>query len=271
MKKASSMAIKVVVALVGIAATIGIIFFTPAWGTGIFVSFICAACCWELCVPTGAVGKALAVPGAVFAAAVPWALFFDLDIYWLPVAALIPLCAAFAYYAVKKETGRSGRISYFLSACLVFPAFFALLIPVLTAQDGRRYILIPFIAAWSADTGAQIIGRLLGKRKLAPEISPNKTVAGFVGGLVFGVIGMGVYTLVIRLLGHDAPIAALLVFGLVASLAATAGDLYFSHVKREYGIKDFGSLMPEHGGVMDRFDSVAFVLPLFYAFYKIFI
>ena len=90
------------------------------------------------------------------------------------------------------------------------------------------------------------------------------------GGLLFGVMGMAVYAAVIRLMKRQAHWVSLLAFGLIGAVFGTVGDLFFSYVKREHGIKDFGALMPEHGGVMDRFDSFVFVAPLFYTYMLIF-
>ena len=92
---------------------------------------------------------------------------------------------------------------------------------------------------------------------------------GFFCGLAGGVLGMAIYGIVIHCIGHDVSWLSLLCFGLLGAAFGTVGDLFFSYIKREHGIKDFASIMPEHGGILDRFDSVVFVLPLFYAYVQI--
>ena len=269
--KKKKMLIKVIVALAGISLTVSVLFFTPSWGTAILISFLCILCCYELCIPTGAIReKPVAVCGTLLAASLPWIWYFRLQDVLLPLAAVLFLTGCFLYYAAKGKGGQSKALAWLLLSSTVFPTFFSLLLPILASEHGKQIVLVPFIAAWSADTGAQLFGRCFGKRKLAPQISPNKTVAGFFGGLLFGMVGMAVYAAVICLLQRPVQRISLLAFGLVGALFGTAGDLFFSYVKREHGIKDFSSFMPEHGGVMDRFDSVVFVIPLFYAYLQAF-
>ena len=124
-------------------------------------------------------------------------------------------------------------------------------------------VLLPFVAAFMGDTGAYFIGRSFGHKKLAPVISPNKTVEGVIGGLATSMLGMLIYAAVLQF-GFKFHVN----YGLAVlySLAGTAidvfGDLCFSAIKRQTGIKDYGNLMPGHGGVLDRFDSMVFVGPL---------
>ena len=132
---------------------------------------------------------------------------------------------------------------------------------------GVFYILLLFVGAFMTDTGAYIGGRLFGKRKLAPKISPNKTIGGAVSGIVTCLISMPLYCLIYSLIsaGAGAPVTVdylrVMIISPVAALMAIAGDLSASLIKRQCGVKDFGSIMPGHGGVMDRFDSVLFVAP----------
>ena len=109
------------------------------------------------------------------------------------------------------------------------------------------------------------MGRALGKRKLCPHVSPNKTVEGSIGGFIGSVVGMIIYHLVVKAtVSLDLGWAMIIVLGLVGSLLGQIGDLSFSVIKREFGIKDYGAIFPGHGGVLDRFDSVLFVSPAYY-------
>lgn len=128
---------------------------------------------------------------------------------------------------------------------------------------GIFYILIPLLAAFGSDTFAYFVGRACGKHKLAPTLSPKKTVEGSVGGFVGAVVFCCVYGIVMRY-GFEIQIsyAALALYGVLGSVVSQIGDLSFSYVKRQYGLKDFGTIFPGHGGVLDRFDSVIFCAPL---------
>lgn len=268
--KKNKMLIKTAVAVAGITLTVSILFFTPLWGTAILLSLLSGFGCYELIAATGAVRE---TPVCVFAVCVaaflPWLWYFRMQSVFLPLTAMTFLSAVFLFYAMREKGGMTKTIAYVCLSAIVVPSFFSLLLPVIQEENGKRLALIPFVAAWGADTGAQLFGRLLGKHKLAPTISPNKTVEGFGGGLLFGVLCMAVYSLVLFLIKAPVPTAPLLGFGFLGACAGTVGDLFFSYVKREHGIKDFSSLMPEHGGVMDRFDSVVFVIPLFYAYIRL--
>ena len=112
---------------------------------------------------------------------------------------------------------------------------------------------------------AFFVGRSIGKHKFAPKISPNKTLEGAIGGVVGGVLGFLVFGLCMQYIFELTPNYLLLgVFGLLGAVIAEIGDLSASAIKREFSLKDYGDIMPGHGGVMDRFDSVLFVAPLLY-------
>ena len=129
---------------------------------------------------------------------------------------------------------------------------------------GQHIVWLAFISAWGCDTGAYAFGKLLGKRKLVPELSPNKTVAGAVGGGLTAAVLCGVYG--IGLAHFGIPIFICAIIGLLGGIAAQFGDLSASAIKRHTGKKDFGSVIPGHGGVLDRFDSILFTAPLVYVF-----
>lgn len=157
----------------------------------------------------------------------------------------------------------------FVSLCIPF-AFSTLSSFVFKyPQHGIFFIVYVLAVTWIADGGAYFAGTFLGKHKLCPEISPKKTWEGFFGGVisagVFGVLlGYGYMLWDSIFTGENhfkVNIIILLVTALVASVISVLGDLSASMLKRKYGAKDFGNLLPGHGGVMDRFDSVIFVSP----------
>ncbi len=157
-----------------------------------------------------------------------------------------------------------------LSMCvlggLVIPYLMSALIRILTMNVGRYMILIPFVVACCCDAGAYFIGVKFGKHKLAPVVSPNKTIEGALGGLATGMVTMLLYVLILGLpipgLRFDVNYGVALLYGLLGGLVAELGDLCFSVIKRQTGIKDYGNLIPGHGGVLDRFDSIMTVAPL---------
>jgi len=124
-------------------------------------------------------------------------------------------------------------------------------------------VAMVFVAAWGCDTGAYFVGRLLGKKKLAPNLSPKKTWAGAIGG----TITAGVLCAVIAMISLEFNWAHIVIFGaigLLLAIVAQVGDLFASALKRQFGVKDFGNLLPGHGGVLDRFDSILLAAPVFY-------
>ena len=153
---------------------------------------------------------------------------------------------------------------------LVFSVF--IYVRDLDIDRGTRffYIILIFGGAWLADSAAYFAGRFFGKHKLAPQISPKKTIEGAVGGVLGCILGF-----VLLGLAFDAIMAAygsalrvnylyLIILSAILSVVGMLGDLTFSVVKRQYGIKDYGNILPGHGGVLDRFDSVAFTAPALY-------
>src|SRR5690625_4805594 len=126
-----------------------------------------------------------------------------------------------------------------------------------TRHVGLAYFLFVLFNIWATDSGAYFIGRSLGRRKLWPDISPNKTIGGAVGGVLSAVVIALIFQLVYPLFSLFT--AALI--AVIASLFGQMGDLVESALKRHYDVKDSGQLLPGHGGVLDRFDSMIFVLP----------
>lgn len=148
-------------------------------------------------------------------------------------------------------------------AGFVIPYMLSALIRILTMLNGRYLIPIPFVVAFSSDAGAYFAGSMFGKHKLAPVVSPNKTIEGVAGGLVSAMVGMMVYAVILALVFRfKVNFGAALLYGLLGSGVGVFGDLCFSVIKRQSGLKDYGNLIPGHGGFFDRFDSMVTVAPL---------
>jgi phosphatidate cytidylyltransferase len=146
------------------------------------------------------------------------------------------------------------------------PAAFSLGGRTYSLAAGGLLLLLPVLVTWASDIGAYAAGRTMGKHKLIPSVSPGKTVEGAVGGLLASMLVAAVYT---RYVLHPAahltfriPPAGVFAFGALVSVAAQVGDLAESLLKREAGVKDSSHIIPGHGGILDRFDSLLFVLPV---------
>ncbi|MCE5321718.1 phosphatidate cytidylyltransferase [bacterium] len=135
-----------------------------------------------------------------------------------------------------------------------------------TKEAGAWLVMFTFLATWASDTGAYFVGRFLGKTKIAPTLSPNKTVEGSIGGFVGALILSMVAGMIIHLPWYHG-LALGVIFGVLSQL----GDLSESAIKREIGIKDFGNVMPGHGGILDRFDSMLFAGPAMYYYVVLFL
>ena len=198
------------------------------------------------------------------------------------LAGLIPF---WVYIGEGMRSGLCGIFGYFVLIFVVALAsnytvtmekmggafFFTVLIPYFLSSFTRIYeqelgaylILLPLVSAFTSDAFALFAGMAFGKHKLAPALSPKKTVEGAVGGLAGAIVCCLLYGAIIGFAFHlkvSYPLLAL--YGALGSLVSQIGDLSFSYIKRQYGIKDFGNIFPGHGGVLDRFDSVIFCAPL---------
>lgn len=195
-------------------------------------------------------------------------IFYE-KLHVLPFA--VTLLAAFVIFVTwlkKHKEIRYEQIFFVLAVMFLVPRSMStmVLIDRMDEADGLFMLVMALCGAWIADTGAYFTGVACGKHKLCPEISPKKTVEGFIGGIVTTGI---VYAAAVSIYNKkfDIPtVCVVFVLGAVCAVIGTVGDLSASMIKRQIGFKDYGKIMPGHGGMMDRFDSVLFVLPTFYAF-----
>lgn len=208
----------------------------------------------------------------VFAACVP---FFRTPFFnnISRIACVAFIFALFTIMLAKYRSVRIEEVSMTFVFSLIIPLSLSCLVFVRNeceAPLGLFYVLIILGVAWISDAGAYFVGRFFGKHKLAPHISPKKTMEGAIGGIAIGIGGallVGViYAYVMQKLQtpvemHYIRLAIVAFFGTILGML---GDLSFSLIKRQCDLKDFGSIMPGHGGVVDRFDSVLFVAPFVY-------
>ena len=199
----------------------------------------------------------------VLAGLIPFWVYYDGE-------SLPALCGLFVYVLLlfAEAIASHKRIgleklggAFFLS--VVIPFFLSSFLRIRHMEHWEYLILLPLVAAFISDAFALFAGLAFGKHKMAPELSPKKTVEGAVGGFAGAVVCTMVYGAVLQF-GFQVPVdyLCLAVYGALGSAVSQLGDLSFSYIKREYGIKDFGNILPGHGGILDRFDSVIFCAPL---------
>ncbi len=132
-------------------------------------------------------------------------------------------------------------------------------------ENGLILVLMIFVSSWGNDTCAYLVGRAIGKHKMSPILSPKKSVEGLIGGIVgAGLLGLAFGAIYNANMAESANIWLFAFIGAVCALPAVVGDLAASAIKRNNDIKDYGKLIPGHGGIMDRFDSIIFVAPIMY-------
>jgi phosphatidate cytidylyltransferase len=191
-------------------------------------------------------------------------IIFSLAAYYLSTMYYIGILITsifvlFSIFIIKFPQVKLNEIGLNL-IILIYPGFLfsqLILLRNLTT-DGYIYILLAFIITWASDTFAYLIGRAYGKNKLAPSLSPAKTVEGALGGMMGTII-------VVLTFNHyllSMPLGWAIIIGMTGSFFAQLGDLFESGIKRLGNVKDSGNVIPGHGGILDRFDSVLFVGPL---------
>ncbi len=214
--------------------------------------------------------------GVVSVAALIAAAYFggtEALMYVVPLVVLTSICQM----VFSDEQLNAIRMSVFLTGALYVGYFFSFLIllrmispelvatPFGTLTVGEAAVYWAFIGTWASDTFAYFVGSAIGSHKLCPSVSPGKSQEGALGGLLGSMICMAGFG---AMFGF--PIIEGVVLGFLVGLVAPLGDLCESAFKRYTGVKDSGSILPGHGGILDRFDSILFVAPLVYLFMKLF-
>lgn len=256
---------RVISGAVGIAIFIAIIYFMPPIFAVIAYSLICALAAYEFLGATKFVNRGPILVACVLAAlAVPSITIYSAGFNILTLVYVLTI-VIFIMAIFNPDKITVDQIAKAYLGAIIIPFLLSSVIRIFVlAQSGSIYVLMPFVAAWCSDSGALLGGIMFGKHKLAPLISPKKTVEGAVGGIVGGVVGMLVFGAVANgFFSLGANYGLLAIAGVAGSVVGQLGDLSFSFIKRGAGIKDFGKIMPGHGGVLDRFDSVIFTAPLF--------
>ncbi len=237
----------------------------PKVCTAVLFGLICAIGAYELLRGTGLVkSPRLIIYSGLTAFGVSMWSFYGIPYPWFLGGILVFTALLFGELLLSKAKLSTRSLAMCVLAGFVVPYLLCAVVRIFAQHTGRYLIYAPFIAAFMSDTSAYFVGRFFGKHKLAPIISPKKTVEGLLGGFAGAIVSMLLYCLILQFAcGLKVNYLYALIYGLVGSAAGVFGDLSFSAIKRQVGIKDYGNLIPGHGGVLDRFDSVIMVAPLF--------
>lgn len=255
---------RVITAVVGLPLLILLIWLGDWWLTAC-VLFLSVVGIYEY---AKAVGTGLERPVSlplIITLTVVLLLVMNFDYYAMVpyLVASVMICLCWEVFTAREFE----RAAYTIFGLMYVPMMFGYLMLFQNLRNGEYFIWMVFVAAFSTDTFAYLVGRMLKGKKLAPDISPNKTISGSVGGLVASVVLMTVYGLVMtKAFGISIPLWAYAALGGAASVAGQLGDLSASLIKRRFNVKDFGKILPGHGGILDRFDSVLFIIPIVYLF-----
>lgn len=266
---------RILVAVVGIPLLLAVLCWAPDWATALLLAALSVIAAHELLTAVCGAEKAkrwTALP-AVTGALVIAAVYFSGEHYadspagtvlrWLIAAVVLALLLASVL-----TYGRPGAlvlqdVCVMAVAGLVIPWAFSCMLQLRMLPHGAGMVLMPLVAAFCSDSAALFTGMACGRHKMAPLVSPHKTVEGALGGIAGGVVGMVIFRIVFYFCTLvPLHIGWCVVIGLAGALLGELGDLSFSVIKRQVGIKDYGRLLPGHGGVLDRFDSVLFATPM---------
>ena len=268
---------RLLVAAIGVPLLILVLVFLPPLATGILVAAIAGAAAYELlhtaCKrPNELYGLTILYAALtalmVFSITAVKSLAIDWPQILYPAAAFLYLMGLF-FFAVRTH-GTEHAIPFTdVAVCIVaaflFPAMYGCI--ALLRSIGPAFVLMPFVVAFIGDSFSMLGGMAFGHKKFAPNVSPNKTWAGFIAGPIGSALGMVLLCLVYKWVwSMELPIWYLALVGVVANLFGQLGDLSMSLIKREAGIKDYSHIFLTHGGMLDRFDSTLFIAPWLYLF-----
>nr|HPL98669.1 phosphatidate cytidylyltransferase [Bacillota bacterium] len=170
-------------------------------------------------------------------------------------------------YEIISQKHSFTEISINIFGIAYIPFLFSHLLFIENLRYGNIILWLPFLTAWFTDTFAYFIGIYMGRRKLCPAISPKKTVEGALGGIAGSVAFSIITGIILNNYGIEIRLIHFIITGFLCGIASETGDLAASYIKRYAGVKDFGNIIPGHGGILDRFDSILFTAPIIYYYF----
>ena len=267
------------VVAIGLPLLLLVLLACPAWATMLLVCIIAGIAAYELLHTAGENVPANFYFGLVTTVVMQEIWLFKekmSGVHSLPISTvtifrwiLVMMAFLFAVISYGKEKPFTFRdVAVSIVGGIVFPAMYSCIFLLRSYADfGRVYVLAPFFIAFAGDALSMYFGMWFGKRKMAPHVSPHKTLAGGIGGPIGSALAMLLLGLIgQKWLGYAPDYARLALVGAVANVFGQLGDLSMSLIKREAGIKDYSHLFLTHGGMLDRFDSTMFIAPVVYFF-----
>lgn len=263
------MAKRIIVACIFTPAILWIMLVPPPLAWTALVCFISAMAAFELlrAVGEGKITLPMQVVTIVSAAVLPLGSWAGLGMAYVNLVSFVVMAVCF-WCAIRAYDEDGVPIGFFhvlaaLFAGIIIPLGLAALVELRRMDHGKYLVLLTVLLTFVTDAGAYFAGVFLGKHRGVTRVSPNKSVEGYIGGFVTGVVFAVLYGLAAsRIAQANVNLLPLALCGLFGALATEVGDLAFSFIKRQYGVKDYGHLLPGHGGILDRFDSMIFCGPV---------
>lgn len=263
------MAKRIIVACIFVPIMLWIMLVPPPLAWTALVCFISAMAAFELirAVGEGKITLPMRVVTIASAALLPFGSWAELGMSYVNLLAFGMTAVCF-WCAIRAYDEDGVKIGFFhvlaaLFAGIIIPLALSALVELRRMDHGKYLVLLAVLLTFATDAGAYFAGVLLGKHKGITKVSPNKSVEGYIGGFISGVVFAVLYGIVAsKIAGDGVNLLPLALCGLFGALATEVGDLAFSFIKRQYGVKDYGHLLPGHGGMLDRFDSMMFCGPV---------
>ncbi len=255
---------RLLVAAVGLPLLLLVLLVLPPVVTTLLVAAMSVVAVYELLYQTGlAKNLFLMIAAAIMSLAVCFWSYGGCPWKWGIIGLWVFFMAVFGIMIASHGKLPFQEVCVTMFSAIVVPLLLSAWTRIVVMEYGRYYILIPLFLSFATDSGAYFIGIRFGKHKMAPVLSPKKSWEGAVGGVLCAVVIMFLYTLILDVaFGFEVRYLLAFVYGILGSVTCVLGDLTFSVIKRQNGIKDYGTLLPGHGGVLDRFDSMVLVAPL---------
>ena len=275
------MAKRLITAAIAVPFAIGVLCWDNSIVFMVALTFFSAIAVYEMLIATKYIqNKPIAITCIAFGAALIPLFSFEQTKPFLPVVVFVFVTVLFAILLKSHQKIRFEEVAVmaFVSVCIPLALGTIAFFQMRFADHGIFYIVFLLLSVWAGDAGAYFVGTLIGKHKMAPTISPKKSWEGFFGGIVVSGIAATAACFVYMYIDYlmkgantfTINIPYLVGLSLICSVLGVFGDFTASIIKRQCSVKDFGNLLPGHGGVLDRFDSVLFAGPFLYLLFIIY-